>query len=487
MSVAMRSGYCAARSEREKGLLREWTNQLRFRNCIFFFYPAGVPSHRPVVAIACVLSAVEGGSSAERAAISARRRAGEMAEREGDRRERAPRQPKNVADFWVAALRKQSRESDESNNLNPPKQRPARMQTAPPAQRPLSSNPSLFSLESNLISPATTNSQPFSYSQAPAPAPPPRQSTHEHRHDRHESRAHEQRHSSHPEQRHKNSSSKSHNSFPNPSPSRHREQLDKVYAEPRYDAEFDRALPSTSRTTHSSTAPPRTLFGATNGNASSSTLDPLRHRDKDDSRRPRSKRDQIELGDLGGKRGNNSRESIESEDSGRPGSRSSKEARHRRKREGEKERPQGEITATSPATLMSPPASTAPSRQLFDPRRDDPVKFSHGNSSTRKNSAPSIVSVASCNNSNAAHPNSDLSSRPELESDGRQDPNSAVTQLRRAYREITELETKLQEEHKAAFVSATREEEAAQGLRAAGVEKKYDDAYWVNLATGHKQ
>ena len=91
------------------------------------------------------------------------------------------------------------------------------------------------------------------------------------------------------------------------------------------------------------------------------------------------------------------------------------------------------------------------------------------------------------NTSNAAHPNSDLSSRPELESDGRQDPNSAVTQLRRAYREISELETKLQDEHKAAFVTATREEEAAQGLRPAGVEKKYDDDYWVNLATGHKQ
>ena len=465
------------------------SNQLRIRFASFSSPPRdsfATPSYRRAVTTATALSA--GGSSAEKNAIAARRSEGEMAESERVRRapapERGARQPKNVADYWVAALRKQSRE--ESNNPNPEdrKQRPPRTQPAVPVQRPLSSNPSLFSLESNLISPATTNSQPFSYSQAPPPPPPQRHSAHEHRN---EGRTHDHRQSNHPEQRQNHSNPKSHNSLPNPSPSRHREQLDKVYGEPRYDAEFDRALPTTSRTPTSSSAPPRTLFGVPNGNASSSTLDPPRHRDKDDtySRRPRSKRDQIDVGDLGGKRGNNSRESIESEDSGRPGSRSSKEARHRRKKEGEKDRIPGEATATSPTTLMSPPASTAPPRQLFDPRRDDPVKFSKP--ASRKNPTPSVASVASSNNSNAAHPNSDLSSRPELESDGRQDPNPAVTQLRRAYREITELETKLQDEHKAAFVVATREEEAAQGLRPAGVEKKCDDDYWVNLATGHKQ
>lgn len=62
-----------------------------------------------------------------------------------------------------------------------------------------------------------------------------------------------------------------------------------------------------------------------------------------------------------------------------------------------------------------------------------------------------------------------------------------MTQLKRAYKDITDLETKLQDEHRAALAAAAREEEAGPGVRIQGGGKKYDDEYWVKLATGHKQ
>lgn len=69
----------------------------------------------------------------------------------------------------------------------------------------------------------------------------------------------------------------------------------------------------------------------------------------------------------------------------------------------------------------------------------------------------------------------------------REAENPVVAQLRRAYRDITDLESKLQDENKAAMAAATRDDEAGQGLRIQGGGKRYDDDYWVRLATTHKQ
>ena len=206
---------------------------------------------------------------------------------------------------------------------------------------------------------------------------------------------------------------------------------------------------------------------------------------------------------MGTAKGSASKESLESEESDRPGSRSSKEGRHRRRKEGEREskpKKEGELgvgEGLNPTLVSEPSLSPGTashsnsSRQLFDPRRDDPVRFAHGGPAIKKSLAPSIVSsfassamsVASVASVESRNDRNDLTE----EAVGKQDQNDFVTGLRKAYREITDLETKLQEEHKAAFVAATREEEAAQGLRVPGIGKKYDDEYWVKLATGHKQ
>lgn len=76
---------------------------------------------------------------------------------------------------------------------------------------------------------------------------------------------------------------------------------------------------------------------------------------------------------------------------------------------------------------------------------------------------------------------------------GRKEQHPAVTQLKRAYREITDLEGKLQEEHKAAAREREREEEVESGgsgvgpRRLQGTRTRWDDDYWVRLAMKHKQ
>jgi protein SMG6 len=213
--------------------------------------------------------------------------------------------------------------------------------------------------------------------------------------------------------------------------------------------------------------------------ASAVSVERIRGEDAVERRRTRSKRDVVEIADLGAGRAKESKESLDSEEGGRPGSRSSKEGKHRRRREGERRRGE-DREAGGAAVSQAASLGGMSSRQLFDPRRDDPVRFSHG-SNNRKSTAsdtrslaPSTISIAS--------------SAPSInESNPVQDANSFMAQLRRAYKDIQDLEGKLQDEHRAALAAAVRDEEADGGVRIQGSAKKSDDNYWVRLAMGHKQ
>ncbi|SCV69696.1 BQ2448_1090 [Microbotryum intermedium] len=317
--------------------------------------------------------------------------------------------------------------------------------------------------------------------------------------------------------------------------------------EPKYDADFDRGTPSRGPTSSA-----RNLFNPdapTEPTPSSSTS---RRRGEDRhasttslataplttsaSRKQRSKRDVVDPLDLGRRVMRESKDSIESEDSinsgARPASRTSKEGgRPRRSRrddtpvtgkrrgggadDGDSMNPVG--STSSFGTIPATPTSNAPgaglSRQLFDPRRDDPVKFAQGagaaggggpSASSRKNAvgaadSRSFVSVAS---STASQTNADQvvngtaaanSSVPDevLAPSAAPSENAIVAQLKRAYREIVELETKMQDENKAALAAMQREDEASShhqpGVRIKGQGRKFDDEYWVKLASGHKQ
>ncbi|KDE04138.1 hypothetical protein MVLG_05429 [Microbotryum lychnidis-dioicae p1A1 Lamole] len=324
--------------------------------------------------------------------------------------------------------------------------------------------------------------------------------------------------------------------------------------EPKYDADFDRGTPSRCPTSSAA----RNLFNPDAPNEpilSSSTASNTARRRGDDriasttslgtaasttsaSRKQRSKRDIVDPLDLGRRVMRESKDSIESEDSvisgARSASRASKEGgRPRRSRrddvpgsgkrragggdDGDSLNPVGSTSnlGTIPATPTSNAPGTGSSRQLFDPRRDDPVKFAQGagaaggggggpSASSRKNAVGAtdsriLVSVAS---STASQTNADQTanetaatsaSAPEEAPAPPAAPseNPIVAQLKRAYREIVELETKMQDENKAALAAMQREDEASPhhqpGVRIKGQGKKFDDEYWVKLASGHKQ
>ncbi|SCZ89300.1 BZ3500_MvSof-1268-A1-R1_Chr9g10361 [Microbotryum saponariae] len=338
-----------------------------------------------------------------------------------------------------------------------------------------------------------------------------------------------------------------HPSQPQPQPHHHHE--------PKYDADFDRGTPSRGPTSSAA----RNLFNPDAPNepvpSSSTTSNTARRRGDDRiasttslgtaasttsasaSRKQRSKRDVVDPLDLGRRVMGESKDSIESEDSvtsgARSASRASKEGgRPRRSRrddvrgsgkrrgggdDGDLLNPVGSTSSlgTIPATPTSNAPGTGSSRQLFDPRRDDPVKFAQGagaaggggggpSASSRKNAvratdSRSLVSVAS---STASQTNADQTanetaaasaSAPEEAPAPPAAPseNPIVAQLKRAYREIVELETKMQDENKAALAAMQREDEASPhhqpGVRIKGQGRKFDDEYWVKLASGHKQ
>ncbi|CEQ41277.1 SPOSA6832_02989, partial [Sporobolomyces salmonicolor] len=375
----------------------------------------------------------------------------------------------------------------------------------------LSSNPSLFSLEQPLSPATTVDAGPrYSYpgvnpSSSSASLPPSR-----HRDFTSPSSTQHARAAA---------GSRSHASLPAyvaGGPSRHQGQLHRVYEKSRYDADFDRGTPATSSSA--------TLF---NPNApasaqphSSHAHGPERRRERElredgTARRPRSKRDAVDPADLGRRAGGGERakdskeslESIETDFSGRTKS-SSGGRRRRRREEGEEggEAADGGVSGRN--------------RQLFDPRRDDPVRFVQSGPSpaarssaraaadTRSvasNSALSFNSAASVSEVNggdglgaddAASINTANSGRGAGASE--QPSNPAMAKLKRAYREITDLETRLQDEHRAAMAAAREREDdesggaGSKGVRLQGAKNpggpaKYDDEYWVKLANGHKQ
>lgn len=435
----------------------------------------------------------------------------------------------NVADHWMQHLRKAARESSkDASNVVPLVRLPGnRGAGRPPSSTTeslrLSTNPSLLSMDnSSPISPTTTVAT--SYPPSPrasrgGPAVPPY---------RHSAAPVSSQQSASTSALHPQNQPRSHASLPvNPSyqPShRHRDQAERVYSEAKYDAEFDRGssrTPGASSSLYNSNQPiqstsngSRGLFNPDNSSGRLETDPRRREREDGTVRRPRSKREPVEVGDLGGKRGKESKESFESlegEESGRPGSRSSKEGRHRRRRDGEGRRREDEGVSSTPTPGAVPNSSGTPvnplasagsaSRQLFDPRRDDPVKFSYGHqSSSRKSKAASIVSdsrsfagstISLVSNSAASisemSNGGDGNHQPSNGAGARDDPNPMVSALRRAYRDITELEAKVQDEHRAATTAAAREEEAGTSMRIQGGGKRYDDDYWVKLAISHKK
>ncbi|GAA6018749.1 hypothetical protein JCM11491_003434 [Sporobolomyces phaffii] len=313
---------------------------------------------------------------------------------------------------------------------------------------------------------------------------------------------------------------------------RHAAQLNRVYDKPRYDADFDRSggggggKPSTPAAAASALFDPDaprqpTAAATTNGHSASG---PERRRERElrddgtSSRRPRSKREAVNPQDLGRKAIKESKESLESVEtdfSGRTKSSSGggggKKSRRRREGDGYDDAAGGGGDAGDAGSSR---------RQLFDPRRDDPTRFNSGSSTNnlplptpqRHNSSSagrgaaadsrSIANVSVYSFNSVYSGNSDVTGAGVEADDsvsinttnsGRLTANDpALANLKRAYREVMDLEKKLQDEHRAAMVARDREDEAHnKGVRLHGAAKttsvKHDDEYWVRLANGHKQ
>ncbi|GAA6058922.1 hypothetical protein JCM10212_002874 [Sporobolomyces blumeae] len=442
----------------------------------------------------------------------------------------APTPAEAVVRGWRSSLRQQSAPTP-PNVVVPPLSRggaPARSSRPPSgvSSNRLSSNPSLLSLEQPLSPATTVDYHPSRYSNSSTSLPPPLPSP------RGGGQASAYAHSS---------SQQPPNHARRPAPphqfhGRHHAQLAKVYdSKPaRYDADFDRSLPTT---TASSSAAPATLFDpnapaasqsnaslSNGGNGNAHQAERRRERElREDGtvRRPRSKRDVVDPADLGRRAGGggagakeskDSLESVETDFSGR--TKSSSGARRRRRR--------GDDAGDEPEAADGGGASR---RQLFDPRRDDPVRFVNANNSFASLPNPSTIpsrsaharaSAAADNRSIAGQSIASFNSGFSGVSDGTgidvddsvsinthhsrkggsSDPatNPALAGLKRAYREICELEKKVQDEHRAAVVAKEREDDgqASKGIRLHGAQKnsnsgRFDDEYWVKLAQSHKQ
>ncbi|GAA5879569.1 hypothetical protein JCM16303_003254 [Sporobolomyces ruberrimus] len=426
-----------------------------------------------------------------------------------------------VVSGWRSSLRQQNGRSPSRGGPTPQQQQQPQQQQPRrnPASRPpsgvsssnrLSSNPSLLSLEQP-ISPTTTvasRSHPFSASSTSLNNPP-RSPTF-----------------ASPSQQHQQQFPRQRQTVPPvTNTGRHAAQLQRVYEKPRYDADFDRGnnhqKPSPSLSTPAlfdPDAPSRQSRSNVNVNANGHE----RRREKElredgTVRKPRSKREIVDPRDLGRKNVKESKESLESIEtdfSGRTKSSSGggggKKSRRRREGDGFDEGIGGEGGDAG-----------ASRRQLFDPRRDDPTRFNsaassnslplptpqrNNSSNTRPASAADNRSVAgmSINSFNSVYSgNSDVTGAGEGDdsvsinttNSGRLTANDpALANLKRAYREVTDLEKKVQDEHRAAMVAKDREEDeqsGGKGVRLHGATKsstgKHDDEYWVRLATGHKQ
>ncbi|GAA5837904.1 hypothetical protein JCM11251_004694 [Rhodosporidiobolus azoricus] len=372
-------------------------------------------------------------------------------------------------------------------------------------------------------------------------------------------------------------SSRSHRSLPAPAsasssaanlgyaPGRHYQQMNRAYgksgAGDRYDADFDRSAGGAS----AAAGPSRELFnpnGPLTSSASASTMhlppapvpphasssspshhahpDPRsrskdrKHRDRQTSDRPdrpdrqdrpqRSKREPVDPADLGrrafpaqanaGERGKDSKESlaesVETDFSARTKSSGGGASRRRRRREGDEEGGEGVEAASGGGK----------NRQLFDPRRDDPMRFTPGvgpagGSSSKKGglaadarslaaqSVASFASDAASDYPSPSHGDDGASVVTGLSGTSNRtrgkEPHPALAQIRRVYKQIQELEGRCAEEGRAAQAAREREREEEEGGVAGGgggkggvrLQKKevkgWDDEYWVRVAGVHKQ
>ncbi|GAA5913003.1 uncharacterized protein JCM6883_000484 [Sporobolomyces salmoneus] len=433
-----------------------------------------------------------------------------------------PTPAESVIRGWRSSLRNQNQSPSRGTPAQQQQQPAIRRTTRPPSgvsSTRLSSNPSLLSLEQPPLSPTTTvasRNYPYATSTTSLPPPvssgfPPRSPT-------------LPTSSQHPPRQR----------FPSNGGGvgRHAAQLQRVYDKPRYDAEFDRGNNHKPSTASSSTpalfdpdAPPSSSVSATasvstarqphagsNGNGNG----PERRRERElredgTVRRPRSKREPVAPLDLGRKQVKESKESLESVEtdfSGRTKSSSGGGGgkKSRRRREGDGFDEQGDNGDAG-----------ASRRQLFDPRRDDPTRFNSSNSlplpqpkrnnstvtaDTRSVAGMSIHSFNSVYSGNSdvvgaggGGAEADDSVSINTTNSGRLTANDpALANLKRAYREVMDLEKKLQDEHRAAMVAKDREDDeqnVGKGVRLHGAAKnssaKHDDEYWVRLANGHKQ
>ncbi|GAA5994917.1 hypothetical protein JCM5350_006614 [Sporobolomyces pararoseus] len=331
---------------------------------------------------------------------------------------------------------------------------------------------------------------------------------------------------------------------------RHAAQLQRVYEKPRYDADFDRggggqnnstpalfdpdaplqpssSHPSTSTSRHSTHHNIHGNGFESGGGGVSGPIERRRERElREDGtfRKPRSKREAVNPQDLGRKQIKESKESLESVEtdfSGRTKSSSGgggggKKSRRRREGDG--------FDENGGTTNGGGDDARESRRQLFDPRRDDPTRFNSTGSTTslplpaaasttaaKRNTLPDNRSVAGLSVRSFNSVYSGNSEAPEVDDSvsinttnsasgggGRLSANDpALANLKRAYREVMDLEKKLQDEHRAAMNAKDREEDdqngggSKGGIRLHGAARnnsgRHDDEYWVRLANGHKQ
>ncbi|BGP25228.1 nucleotide binding protein, PINc domain protein [Rhodotorula toruloides] len=319
----------------------------------------------------------------------------------------------------------------------------------------------------------------------------------------------------------------------------------------RYDADYDRSLPVSAPSAMSSggatAGPSRELYDHRSATFPSPTQAPIpppvpsvprssrplvahtsdsapRHRREREvredggassstARRPtRSKREAVDPADLGRRAGTgssgsradahakDSKESLESVETDFSGRTRSSGRQRRRRREGDEE---GEEETGAGGVAGR-------SRQLFDPRKDDPMRFTQA-APTPSARTKDMRSFANGSVLSFQSSMSDVMASPVTGSDytatggaddgasiltggsarSRSSQHPALAHIKRLYKEITTLETQLQEENRAAQAAASRdadgEEGKAAGVRIQGQAKRFDDEYWVKLASRHKQ
>ncbi|GAA6004372.1 uncharacterized protein JCM10292_001450 [Rhodotorula paludigena] len=310
--------------------------------------------------------------------------------------------------------------------------------------------------------------------------------------------------------------------------------------------------PHQSHFPHSATAPPTSSAAALSAQQQQQQQPPSLPRSRRERelredgtvRRPRSKREPVDLADLGRRAGSGSGtgsrgavpaggegskeslESVETDFSGRTkssGGGGGGGGRRRRRREDGEDGAAGGAGDGDEALFGGAAGGSGKNRQLFDPRRDDPMRFAEARAeraasrAASKADARSVLSFRSDLTGGAGGGESSVGggaddaasiltagSAPASSSHGgsaggrKKEPHPAMAQLKRAYREILDLETRLQEENRAVQAATLREVDAEEGVAPSkgvriqggtgvGGTKRFDDEYWVKLANGHKQ